>query len=137
MTGRTVLDSSVIATLFFPEDMTTRTIRKLGFEPYLTVDSAVADAAQVAAKRLASGADSPDDVKEMLHDAIYYITELCDPIPSAELIDPALDLACELNISLYDALFVAAAVREREALFTADKELGAIAKKVCRVRVLE
>ncbi len=73
----------------------------------------------------------------MLHDAVYFITRLCDLIPSVELINPALDLAVELNITLYDALFVAAAVRERGALFTADKELAAVAKKVCRVRVLE
>lgn len=137
MIGKTVLDSSVIATVFFPEDMTTRTLGKIGLEPYVTVDCAVADAAQVAAKRLAFGVDNPGDVKEMLHDAIYYITKLCDPIPSVELIGPALDLAGELNISIYDALFVAAAVRERGALFTADKELAAVAKKVCRVRVLE
>ncbi|MCK9631804.1 MAG: type II toxin-antitoxin system VapC family toxin [Methanoregula sp.] len=135
MIGKTVLDSSVIATIFFPEDMTTRAIEKLGYEPYVTVDSAVADAAQVAAKRL--GSDTPDDVKELLYDAVYFITKLCDLIPSVELINPALDLAVELNISLYDALFVAAAVRERGALFTADKELAAVAKKVCRVRVLE
>jgi predicted nucleic acid-binding protein len=137
MIGKTVLDSSVIATIFFPEDMTTRAIEKLGYEPYVTVDSAVADAAQVAAKRLGSGTDTPDDVKELLYDAVYFITKLCDLIPSVELINPALDLAVELNISLYDALFVAAAVRERRALFTADKELAAVAKKVCRVRVLE
>jgi predicted nucleic acid-binding protein len=136
MIGKTVLDSSVIATIFFPEDLTTRAIKKLGLEPYITVDSAIADAAQVAAKRIVSGADSPDDVKEMLYDAIFFIN-LCEPIPSAELIDPALDLACELNISVYDALFVAAAVRERGTLFTADKELSSIAKKVCRVRLLE
>jgi len=137
MIGKIVLDSSVIATIFFPEDITTRAIGKLGYEPYVTVDSAVADAAQVAAKRLASGTDTPDDVKEMLYDAVYFTTKLCDLIPSVELINPALDLAVELNISLYDALFVAAAVRERGVLFTADKELAAVAKKVCRVRVLE
>lgn len=137
MIGKIVLDSSVIATIFLPEDMTTRAIEKLGYEPYVTVDSAVADAAQVAAKRLASGTDTPDDVKEMLYDAVYFITTLCDMIPSVELINPALGLAVELNISLYDALFVAAAVRERGELFTADKDLAAVAKKVCRVRVLE
>ncbi|PKG32829.1 type II toxin-antitoxin system VapC family toxin, partial [Methanoregula sp.] len=124
MIGRSVPDSSVIAMVFFPEDVTTRTIRKLGMGSYVTVDRAMADAAQVATKRIASGADSPDDVKEMLHDALYSITELCDPIPSAELIDPALVLACEFTISPYDALFVAAAVRERGALFKADKELA-------------
>ena len=73
----------------------------------------------------------------MLYDAVYFITRMCDLIPSVELIGPALDLAGELNISMYDALFVAAAVRERGALFTADRELAAVAEKVCRVRMLE
>ena len=137
MIGKTVIDSSVIATIFLPEDMTTRAIEKLGYEPYVTVDSAVADAAQVAAKRLASGMDTPDDVKEMLYDAVYFITTLCDLIPSVELINPAFDLAVELNISLYDALFVAAAVRHRAPLFTADKALLLAARKACRVMLLE
>ena len=137
MIGRTVIDSGVIATIFFPEDLTARAINKLGPGSYITVDIALADASQVAAKRILSGEGNPDDVKEMLHDATVFINLICEPIPASELIGPAFDLACELNIPLYDALFVAAAVRERGELFTADKELSLKAKKVCRVRLLE
>jgi len=135
MTGSTVIDSGVIAAIFFPEDLTARAIDKLPAR-LLTVDIALPDAAQVAAKRILSGSGNPDDVKEMLHDATVFITRICDPIPSGELIGPAFDLACTLNIPLYDALFVAAAVRERGELYTADKELSLVAKKVCRVRLL-
>jgi len=137
MSGKTVLDSTVIAAIFFPEDMTTRTIRKIWGMDCVTVDLALADAANVAAKRILSGPDSPDDVKEMLQDATFFIEDLCETIPSGELIPPALDLACELKISLYDALFVAAAERHRATLFTADKELASVARKACNVMLLE
>lgn len=136
MVGRTVIDSGVIAAIFFPEDLTARALDDLKWKSYLTVDIALADAAHVAAKRVLSRKGNPGDVKEMLSDAIAFIG-VCDPVPSGELIDPAFDLACELDIPLYDALFVAAAVRERGELFTADKELAVKAKKVCRVRLLE
>lgn len=137
MPGKTVIDSGAIAAIFFPEDLTARALNKLGLGAILTVDIALVDAAQVAAKRILSGEGSPDDVKEMLHDASVFINHICDQVPSGELIGPAFDLACDLHIPLYDALFVAAAVRERGELFTADKELALAAKKVCRVRLLE
>ena len=103
----------------------------------ITVDPAVTDAANVAAKRILSGVDRPDDIKIMLHDAIRFLDLLCETIPSRELIQPALDLACDLNISLDDALFVAAAVHHRAPLFTADKELSLAARDACRVMLLE
>ena len=137
MSDKTVLDSSVIAAIFFPEELTARTIKKIQGMDCITVDLAVTDAANVAAKRILSGTDSPDDMKIMLHDAIRFIELLCETIPSRELIEPALDLACELDISLYDALFVAAAVQHRAPLFTADKELSLAARKACRVMLLE
>ena len=108
MSHKTVLDSSIIAAIFFPEELTERTIKKIQGMDCITVDIAVTDAANVTVKRILSGADRPDDIKIMLHDAILFIEVLCETIPSRELIQPALDLACELNISLYDARFVAA-----------------------------
>jgi len=137
MSDKTVLDSSVIAAIFFPEDLTARTIKKIQGMDCITVDLAVTDAANVAAKRILSGTDRPDDMKIMLHDAIKFIEILCETIPSRELIEPALDLACELDISLYDALFVAAAVQHRAPLFTADKAFSLAAGKACRVKLLE
>jgi predicted nucleic acid-binding protein len=137
MSDKTVLDSSVIAAIFFPEELTARTIKKIQGMDCITVDLAVTDAANVAAKRILSGTDSPDDMKIMLHDAIRFIELLCETISSRELIEPALDLACELDISLYDALFVAAAVQHRAPLFTADEKLFSAAKSTCRVMLLE
>jgi len=137
MTGKTVLDSGVIAAIFFPEELTAKAIKKITWLDCVTVDLALAEVANVAAKRILSGEGNPEDVKEMLRDTTVFIQDLCETIPSGQLIPPALDLACALNISLYDALFVAAAVRERGELFTADKELSSAARKACKVLLLE
>ncbi|MCK9631783.1 MAG: type II toxin-antitoxin system VapC family toxin [Methanoregula sp.] len=101
------------------------------------MDLALAEVANVALKRISSGEERPGDVKIMLDDATLFINDLCETIPSGQLIPPALGLACELNISLYDALFVAAAVHHRATLFTADKELSSAARKACTVMLLE
>jgi len=137
MSDKVVLDSSVIAAIFFPEEMSARTISRIGWMDCITVDLAKAEAASVAAKRIVSGVDSPDDVKMMLRDTLFFIEQFCEVMPSEELIEPALDLACGLNISLYDALFVAAAVHHRAPLFTADTVLSVAARKECRVTLLE
>ena len=137
MSGKTVLDSGVIAAIFFPEELTATAIKKITWMHCITVDLALVEVANVAAKRILSGEDRPEDVKIMLDDATLFIQELSETIPSGQLIQPALDLACELKISLYDALFVAAAVRHRATLFTADIELSAAARKACNVMLLE
>ena len=80
-------------------------------------------------KKVITVGENPDNVKIMLDDATMFIQALCETIPSGALIQPALDLACELNISLYDALFVAAAVRHRATLFTVDIELFSSSQK--------
>ena len=97
----------------------------------ITVDLAVMD----AAKRILSEADRPDDKKIMLYDAIRFIEVLCETIPSRELIEPALDLACELNIS--STMHFTAAVNHKASLFTANKALSVAARKACRVMLLE
>lgn len=137
MSGKTVLDSGVIAAIFFPEELTATAIKKITWMDCVTVDIALADMANVAAKRILSGEDHREDVQIMLADAIMFIQDLCETIPAGQLIQPALDLACELNISLYDALFVAAAERHRATLFTADAELFSAARKACNVMLLE
>ena len=95
-------------------------------------------AANIAAKRILSRVDRPDDMKIMLHDAIRFIDLLCETITSRELIQPVPEPACEHNLSLYDALFVAAAVHHQAPpLFTDDKELSLAARDACRVMLLE
>lgn len=137
MSGKTVLDSGVIAAIFFPEKLTTKALKKITLMDCVTVDLALAEVANVAAKRVLSGEVSPEDAKIMLDDATLFIEDLCETIPSGALIQPALELACELNISLYDALFVAAAEHKGATLFTADKDLSSAARKACNVLLLE
>jgi predicted nucleic acid-binding protein len=49
-----------------------------------------------------------------------------------ELVEPAYELACRYRITVYDALFVAAAVRCDCPLVTADAALASSAKSACK-----
>ena len=137
MSGKTVLDSGVIAAIFFPEDLTATAIKKNNLDALHHGGSCIGGGGKCCCETDFIRGDTPGDVKIMLDDATMFIQDLSETIPSGALIPPALDLACELNISLYDALFVAAAVRHRATLFTADIELSAAARKACNVMLLE
>ena len=49
-------------------------------------------------------------------------------VPDAELLAPAFNLACEWDITIYDALYAALAKREASPLLTADRKLAGKAK---------
>jgi predicted nucleic acid-binding protein len=58
--------------------------------------------------------------------AIEDLTKLYDDLaitPARELKDEAMHIAISQNITVYDALFVAAAQKMNDALYTADKKL--------------
>lgn len=70
-----------------------RAIKKIRGIDCITVDPAVTDTANVAAKWIVSGADRPNDMKILLHDAFRFMEKPCQTIPSREPIPPTLDRA--------------------------------------------
>ena len=132
MPGKMVLDSSVIAAVFFPEAITGQAIRIVEQGEGITIDLALAETANVAWKRTVHQDLDPDAIRSSLADCIAFITETCELIPSCDLVEPAYDLACRSRITVYDALFVAAAVRCGCPLVTADAALASSAKSSCR-----
>jgi len=133
MPGKVVLDSSVIAAVFFPERITTEAIGIVEQSGGITTDLAYVEVANVAWKRSVHAGNDPGRLKPMLDNAIAFIRETCDVIPALELIDPAWTIACRDSMTLYDALVVAAAVRGGAPLATADTKLAAAARKTCEV----
>jgi predicted nucleic acid-binding protein len=132
MPGKVVLDSSVIAAVFFPEAITGRAIGIVEQSEGITTDLALAEIANVAWKRTVHAHQDPAAIRSSLSDCIAFISETCDLIPTHELVEPAYDLACRFRITVYDALFVAAAVRCDCPLATADAALASSAKPVCK-----
>lgn len=123
MSGRIVLDSSVIAAIFFKEEASERAERVVEkYEP-ITVDVAVAEVGNVALKRVVFFNESKKTTSKALKRCTDFIINVCDIITSHELLEDGFDIAVTEKITLYDALFVAASEREKIPLLTLDKKL--------------
>jgi predicted nucleic acid-binding protein len=131
MHDKIVLDSSVIAAIFFPEAITEKAIDAAADHDCITVDLAFAEVANAAWKRVVHAGNDPVAVKTFLDNCTAFITETCDVIPARDLITPAWDLACRYRITIYDALFVAASARCDATLVTADEKLHTAVSKFC------
>lgn len=123
MPDRVVLDSSVIAAVFFEEEASERAERVAEDYELVTVDVAVAEVANVAWKRVIHFGESREVTLKALKSCIDFITDVCDIITSQELLENGYEIALADEITLYDALFVAASERERILLLTLDKKL--------------
>lgn len=132
MPDRIVLDSSVIAAVFFPEAITGPAIELVEQSDGITLDLAYAEVSNVAWKRVVQAKHDPAAIRSSLADCIAFIAETCELVPTCDLVVPAYELACRCRIPVYDALFAAAAVRCGVALATADKTLASSVKSVCR-----
>lgn len=132
MPDRIVLDSSVIAAIFFLDKISAQAIEAAGHSDCVTVDLAYAEVANVAWKRAMHTGNDPVAVKSTLDKCIAFIEETCEVIPARDLMIPAYDLACRHRITIYDALFAAASIRCDATLVTADTTLHSSVSTSCR-----
>jgi len=137
MYDKVVLDSCIIAAIFFPETISGKATDAAAENACITVDLAYIEVANAAWKRAVHAAHDAKTVKASLDDALAFIRETCDVIPADDLITSAWDLACRHRITVYDALFIAASVRCNATLVTADKKLSAAAGASCPVILIE
>lgn len=118
-----VLDSSVIAAIFFKEKISVRAEKAVENRKLITLDLAIAEVANVAWKRAIFFNDALEIVLKALNKSIDFITSVCEVISSADLIEDAFKIAVAEKSTIYDSLFIAASVREKAPLLTADKKL--------------
>jgi predicted nucleic acid-binding protein len=137
MHDKIVLDSCIIAAIFFAETITGKAIDAAADHDCITVDLAYAEVANSAWKRAVHAGNDPESIKTCLDDSIAFIEETCEVIPAHDLIPPAWDLACQHRITIYDALFVAASIRCDAPLVTADTRLAGAVRKTCPVICIE
>jgi predicted nucleic acid-binding protein len=124
MNDKIILDSCIIAAIFMPETITSKTIDIVADHDCITVDLVYTEVANVAWKRAVHTGNDPTLVKTLLDDSITFIQETCTVIPAHKLITPAWDLSIQHRITLYDALFVAASIQCDAPLVTADIRLS-------------
>ena len=123
MQDRVILDSSVIAAIFFKEDFSGRAETAAENYKLITVDLAIAEVANVAWKRVMFFDESKEIALKALRRGIDFITSVCEVISTQKLLEDAFEIAIEDKITIYDSLFIAAAEREKVPLLTTDGKL--------------
>ncbi|MBU7012564.1 MAG: type II toxin-antitoxin system VapC family toxin [Theionarchaea archaeon] len=123
MPDNVVVDSSVIASIFFREEASERAERVAENYELTTVDVAVAETANVAWKRVVFFNEPREITLKALKRCTNFIMNVCNVITSQKLLENGFEIAIIDGITLYDALFVAASKREKIPLLTLDKTL--------------
>ena len=118
-----VLDSSVIVAVFFPEERTKLVMAMLEDKRFVTVDFAIAEVTNVAWKRCMFFCEDKGITKEALNNSITFITDVCDVLFMRDLFSDAFLDATKHSITVYDALFLAAAKKRTIPLLTLDAKM--------------
>lgn len=90
---------------------------------FITVDLAIAEVTNVAWKRCMFFHEDKEITKEALNNCITFITDVCDVLHMRDLISDAFLDATKYSITVYDALFLAAAQKRMVPLLTMDAKL--------------
>lgn len=129
MLDNAVLDSSVIAAIFFEEDASLKAKQVAAGHRPITVDWAYAELGNVAWKRIAKFDEDQNATVSSLKKCFEFLNS-CSLINGLELVEPALVQSLEHQITFYDALYVAASEKVGAPLYTLDKKLKAKAKNM-------
>ena len=123
MADKVILNSSVIAAIFFKEDSSE--VAEMAAESYklITVDLAIAEVANVAWKRVMFFDESKEIALKALRRSTNFITGACEVISTRKLLEDAFAIAIADEITLYDSLFIAASEIEKVPLLTTDGKL--------------
>ena len=136
MPPRAVLDSSVLAAMFFKEAASPRALKCASECDPVTLDLAMAKVGNVAWKQVVFFGESKDRALDALHDCRDFMATACTIIKASDLSMKAFQIAVEDRISYYDSLFLAAAEREGIPLMTLDQKLQEKAKEKRDVRLI-
>ena len=136
MPDRAVLDSSILAAMFFKEAASSRAL-KCAYEcDPVTLDFAIAEVGNVAWKQVVFSGESKDRALDAFRDCQDFITTACTLIKASDLTAEAFEIAVENKTSYYDSLFLAAAQEEEMPLLTLDRKLFEKVKAKRDVRII-
>ncbi len=136
MPHRAVLDSSILAAMFFREASSPRALKCASESDPVTLDLAMAAVGNVAWKQVLFFGENRDRASDALDDCRDFIETACTVIKASDLSIKAFQIAVEDGISYYDSLFLAAAEREGIPLMTLDQKLQEKAKAKRDVRLI-
>ena len=124
MRDKAVLDTGIISALFFEEEISKRAEKIVeAYDDLITVDLAIPELANVAWKRVQFFKEPKETIEVNLRKGVEFILRACDVISSCEIYKRAFEIAVERGITVYDALFLAAAEKEGADFITSDGKL--------------
>ena len=136
MPDRVILDSGVIAAIFFKEESSEKAERVAENYKLITVDLAIAEVANVAWKRVVFFNESKEIALKALRRGIDFIISACEVITSRGLLEDAFEIAIADKITIYDSIFIAASEREKVPLLTTDGKLYEKVKSKKNVKLI-
>lgn len=118
---RFVVDASIAAKWFFLEEYSQDAIKIMNSKRILMApDFMWIEVGNVCWKRIQRNEIQEHQAQEMLRNLLRYPLEV---YPAKPLLGPALSIASQLKISIYDALYVSLAYSKDAVLVTADRKL--------------
>ena len=136
MPDRVILDSSVLAAMFFKEDASQRALNAVTEPDLITLDLSVAEVGNVAWKLVILSGEDRNLTLAALQKCLSFISEACDTVRAQDLAAEAYEIAVDTKVDFYDSLFLALAKREQVPLLTLDKNLYKKAKASQNVRLI-
>ncbi len=131
-----VLDSSVIAAMFFKEDASMRALDAAAKSDLITLDLAIAEVGNVAWKLVVLCGEDKDLTLAAFRKCQSFITEACELVRAEDLTIEAYSVSVETRTDFYDSLFLAAAERRQVPLLTLDRKLYEKAKSTRNVQLI-
>ena len=137
MPDNVILDSSVIAALFFFQDASSeKATDAIAEKNLMALDLSKAEVGNVAWKRVVHFHEDPELTFSALQECMSFISEACAPIRTSDLISEAYRIAVDDRIAFYDSLFLAAAEKENAPLLTMDRKLYEKVKQKRNVQMI-
>lgn len=127
------MDTSALMRLYIPDGPLPDGLGKAlqnagrGNDALIAPELILAEAGQVLHKKRAQNVISDAETEALLDRILALPIRL---FSHRALLPVACDLAVEINLTVYDALFLALAQRHNAVLFTADEKLGYAAQKL-------
>ncbi len=116
-----VVDASVVAKWFFPEDYSTESRRLLSQDrALLAADLIWCEVGNIAWKRVRRGELESEEAAQVIADLIRMPLEIT---PTQGLLAPALEIAIATDRTVYDCIYLALAIDRDCRFVTADERL--------------
>ena len=128
MPDEVILDSSVVAAMFFKEDASIRALDAAAKSDLITLDLAIAEVGNVAWKQVVLCGADKDQTLVAFKKCQSFIFQACELVRAEELTIKAYDIAVETRTAFYDSLFLAAAEARQVPLLTLDRKLYEMAR---------